>query len=152
MACLVPRTATAGEIAALVFGLSPAGGTRLFSVGADRRLAEYDLAASGPGAGLVLGQLQELMPEACKDVPTAGELRGWSTCECGCDLGCRCMALLQRLRAVPCLAHVDHILKVVEVVHQLATAWPSWSKAHGSGPCSKERRFESCSCQSNNTR
>ncbi len=45
-------------------------------MGADRRLAEYDLAASGPGAGLVLGQLQELMPEACQDVPTAGEWRG----------------------------------------------------------------------------
>ncbi|KAG1654648.1 hypothetical protein FOA52_010276 [Chlamydomonas sp. UWO 241] len=56
------------EVVGLQFGESPSGQTRLFSLGADGRLAEYDLAASSPSAGLVLGPHTDLPPPA---VPSA---------------------------------------------------------------------------------
>ncbi|GLC51075.1 hypothetical protein PLESTB_000463200 [Pleodorina starrii] len=53
-----------GRIAALIFGESPSGQTRLLSVGADSRVVEYDLAGSGVAAGL--------RPAAYYDFPPGG--------------------------------------------------------------------------------
>eukprot|EP00955_Chlamydomonas_euryale_P100304 365274-Chlamydomonas_euryale.AAC.8 len=50
------------------FGESPSGQTRLFSLGADGRVAEYDLERSSPSAGLVLGRHTDLPPPT---VPSA---------------------------------------------------------------------------------
>lgn len=42
----------AGPVVSLVFGESPSGRTRLFSLGAEGRVVEYDLATSSIGNGL----------------------------------------------------------------------------------------------------
>ncbi|GBF88525.1 hypothetical protein Rsub_01240 [Raphidocelis subcapitata] len=51
-----------GPIVALVFGESPAGQTRLFSLGGDGRLAEWQLASLAPGGGLRLVGLHDVAP------------------------------------------------------------------------------------------
>lgn len=49
-----------GKVAGLVFGESPSGQTRLFSIGEDKRFVEYHLAASSPSAGLVVAAYKDL--------------------------------------------------------------------------------------------
>lgn len=56
----------------LQFGESPAGQTRLFSVGADRRLVEYDLAAAAAhGAGLRARTLCDCVAPGAAGTPCA---------------------------------------------------------------------------------
>lgn len=50
------------KIVGLSFGESPSGITRLFSLGSDGRIGEYDLEGSSPSAGLVLKQYHDLPP------------------------------------------------------------------------------------------
>ena len=50
------------QIVGLNFGESPSGITRLFSLGSDGRVGEYDLEGSSPAAGLVLKQYHDLPP------------------------------------------------------------------------------------------
>ncbi|KAJ9526919.1 hypothetical protein QJQ45_017710 [Haematococcus lacustris] len=57
-----------GQVVGLVFGETPAGRTRLFSLGADRRIVEYDLPASSPSAGLRIKSHQDFPGP---QVPTA---------------------------------------------------------------------------------
>lgn len=57
-----------GKVVGLIFGESPTGQTRLFSMGADSRIVEYDLVGSTPATGLKLAMHQDLPPN---DVPTA---------------------------------------------------------------------------------
>ncbi len=52
----------------LNFGESPAGQTRLFSLGSDSRMAEYDLEGSLPATGLKLLRHLDLPPTV---TPTA---------------------------------------------------------------------------------
>lgn len=40
------------KVVGLAFGETPSGSTRLFSLGADARIVEYDLQASSPAAGV----------------------------------------------------------------------------------------------------
>ncbi len=49
-------------VSALVFGESPSGQTRLLSVGADGRVAEYDLAGSSVAAGLRVAAHHDFPP------------------------------------------------------------------------------------------
>ncbi|KAF5841782.1 WD40-repeat-containing domain protein [Dunaliella salina] len=55
-------------IVGLCFGETPSGSTRLFSLGADARIVEYDLQASSPTVGLKILYHQDFAPP---DVPTA---------------------------------------------------------------------------------
>lgn len=55
-------------IVGLNFGETPAGQTRLFSLGADSRVVEYDIDGSNPGTGLRIISHQDFAPGA---VPTA---------------------------------------------------------------------------------
>ncbi len=43
-----------GKVVGLSFGETPSGQTRLFSLGQDNRIAEYELARSTPATGLVV--------------------------------------------------------------------------------------------------
>jgi hypothetical protein len=60
----------AGPIVALVFGESPSGQTRLFSLGADGGLAEWQLGPLSPGGGLCLIGLHDVAPPGA-GMPTA---------------------------------------------------------------------------------
>ena len=65
----IGRTQTHHDsVVGLSFGESPSGQTRLFSVGDDSRLAEYDLAGSTPSTGLKLLHNLDLPPTV---TPTA---------------------------------------------------------------------------------
>lgn len=61
--CALPHAGKArvhhSTVISVVFGETPSGQTRLFSLGNDNRIAEYELARSTPSSGLLIAYHQD---------------------------------------------------------------------------------------------